>query len=131
MSSRTISVSIARPPAAVYAYLADPANFPRWSKFITAIRKDGAEWVATTPERTVRIRFCPRNELGVVDHWVMPEPGASVYVPLRVLAQPDGNSEVNFTVFRLPGINDAAYDEDIRMVRTDLDALKRVLESER
>lgn len=55
--SRTVSSSIARPPAAVWVFLAEPANIPRWSAFITAIQPDGDTWLATTPHHVVRIRF--------------------------------------------------------------------------
>ena len=127
--SRTISISIKRRPAEVYEYLADPANFPKWSVFIKEIRKEGSEWIATTPESTVRIRFTPRNEFRILDHYVTVSPQIQVYVPMRVLANPENDSEVIFTVFRLPGMSDEQYKDDIEMVLADLTGLKRVLEN--
>lgn len=126
--SRTVSISIKRRPEEVYEYLADPVNFPKWSVFIKEIRKEGNEWIATTPESTVRIRFTPRNEFRILDHYVTVSPQLQVYVPMRVLASPENDSEVIFTVFRLPGMSDEQYNNDIGMVRTDLSGLKRVLE---
>jgi uncharacterized protein YndB with AHSA1/START domain len=126
--SRTVSISIRRRPEDVYEYLADPANFPQWSVFIKDIRKEGNEWIATTPDSTVRIRFTPRNDFRILDHYVTVSPQIQVYVPMRVLANPENDSEVIFTVFRLPGMNDEQYKNDIAMVLTDLTALKRVLE---
>ncbi len=127
--SRTISISINRRPAEVYEYLADPANFPKWSVFIKEIRKEGSEWIATTPESTVRIRFTPRNEFRILDHYVTVSPQIQVYVPMRVLANPENDSEVIFTVFRLPGMSEEQYKDDIEMVLADLTGLKRVLEN--
>ena len=126
--SRTVSISIKRRPEEVYEYLADPANFPKWSVFIKEIRKEGNEWIATTPESTVRIRFTPRNEFRILDHYVTVSPQIQVYVPMRVLANPENDGEVIFTVFRLPGMSDEQYNDDIGMVLTDLTGLKRVLE---
>jgi uncharacterized protein YndB with AHSA1/START domain len=126
--SRTVSISIKRRPEEVYEYLVDPANFPKWSIFIKEIKKEGSEWIATTPERTVRIRFTPRNEFRVLDHYVTVSPQLQVYVPMRVLADPENASEVIFTVFRSPGMTDEQYKDDIGMVLTDLAGLKRVLE---
>jgi hypothetical protein len=37
-------------------------------------------------------------------------------------------AKVLFTVFRLPGMNEAQFAEDLEMVATDLAGLKRVLE---
>jgi hypothetical protein len=44
------------------------------------------------------------------------------------LENPESDSEVIFTVFRLPGMSEEQYNNDIRMVLTDLAELKRVLE---
>jgi len=126
--SRTVSISIKRRPDEVYAYLAAPANFPRWSVFIKEIRQEGSEWIASTPESTVRIRFTPRNDFRILDHYVMVSPQIQVYVPMRVLANPENDSEVIFTVFRLPGMSDEQYKNDIGLVLSDLSGLKRVLE---
>lgn len=126
--SRTLSISIKRRPEEVYEYLVGPANFPKWSVFIKEIRKEGSEWIATTPEGTVRIRFTPRNEFRILDHYVTISPQLQVYVPMRVLADPENDSEVIFTVFRLPGMSDEQYNNDIGMVLTDLAGLKHVLE---
>jgi hypothetical protein len=127
LSARTLSVSIARPSAEVYAYLAQPARFPEWSKFITAMRPDGDTWLATTTAGEVRIRFVPRNAFGLVDHTVTVTPGVEVFVPLRVIPNQAG-SEVLFTVFRQPAQDDAQYDQDLALVATDLAHLKQVLE---
>ncbi len=126
--SRTVSISIKRRPDDVYEYLADPANFPKWSIFIKGIRKEGNDWIATTPEGIVRIRFTPRNAFRILDHTVTVSPQIQVYVPMRVLANPQNDNEVIFTIFRLPGMNDKQYKEDIEMVLADPTGLKRVLE---
>jgi hypothetical protein len=125
---RTLSISVGRPWEEVYDYLAEPGNFPHWSKFITGMRPDGDEWVATTPNGEVKMRFGPRNEFGVLDHWVSPNASVTIYVPLRVLAN-GAASEVTFSVFRQPNMSDADFAEDIAMVQRDLASLKTKLES--
>lgn len=127
--ARTVSVSIARPAGEAYAYLADPARFPEWSDFITALRRDGEQWVATTRSGEVRMIFAPRNDFGVLDHDVVVSPDLTVHVPMRVVKNGEG-SEVLFTVFRQPGMQPAEYEADVEMVRSDLLNLKRVLEGE-
>jgi len=126
--AQTVSISIEKPAASVYAYLSEPTNFPRWSLFITAMERDGDELIATTPDGTVRIRFAPPNDFGVVDHWVRINSELEVYVPLRVVRNDEG-SEVIFTVFRLPGMSDVQFERDVAMVRTDLNRLKAALEA--
>ncbi len=128
--ARTVSISIQRAADAVYAYLSDPANMPRWSLFIKAVARDADEWVATTPDGMVRMRFAGPNELGVVDHRVRVNPQLEVYVPFRVVPNQEG-SEVLFTVFRLAGMSDKQFADDVAMVTTDLRRLKDVLERSR
>ena len=128
LSARTVSVSIACPPANVYAYLAEPANFPRWSVFITGMQPEGDEWIATTTAGRCRSRFAPRTSFGIVDHTVTVAPGVEIFVPLRVVANQAG-SEVLFTIFRQPTQDDRQFEEDVALVITDLAHLKRVLES--
>ncbi len=48
--------------------------------------------------------------------------GLTVRVPMRVVANGDG-SEAIFTIFRLPGVDDAAFAADIGGVERDLAAL--------
>lgn len=126
--ARTVSISVARPADDVYAYLSQPANIPEWSEFITTIRRDGEQWIATTKtgEQCTMI-FTPTNPLRVLDHEVIVSPSLTVHVPIRVLPNGEG-SEVIFTVFRLAGMDDAAFAEDIAMVEIDLRGMKRALE---
>lgn len=125
--ARTESVTVRRDAAAVYEHLAEPTNFPRWSLFIKAIVPDGDGWIAKTPDAKVRIRFAPQNAFGIVDHWVKVNADLEVYVPLRVVAN-GAESEVLFTVFRLAGMSDQQFEDDLALVRTDLGRLKAVLE---
>lgn len=126
--ARTVSISIARSADDAYAYLAKPEKIPEWSEFITKIRRDGEQWIATTKtgEQCTMI-FTYDNRLRVLDHDVIVSPTLTVHVPIRVLPNGEG-SEVIFTVFRLEGMDDAAFAKDIAMVETDLRGMKRVLE---
>lgn len=126
--ARTVSISIARAPDDVYAYLADPARIPEWSEFITAIRREGSDWIATTATgEQSRMIFVSRNAQRVLDHDVIVSPTLTVHVPIRVLPNGAG-SEVIFTIFRLAAMDDTTFAKDIAMVETDLRGMKRVLE---
>lgn len=127
LPARTLTVSIGRPATEVYDYLAQPERFPAWSKFITGMRPDGDDWIATTTAGETRVRFAPRNTFGVVDHTVTVAPGVEVSVPFRVVPNQTG-SEVLFTVFRQPTQDDRQFEEDLAMVKTDLASLKNILE---
>ena len=129
LPSRTLQVSITRPPADVYAFVADPENLPQWARGLCrSIRQSGTGWIIDTAQGEINIRFTERNSLGVLDHYVTPAPGVEIYVPMRVLANGSG-SEIIFTLFRQPGMSADKFAEDIELVERDLETLKHVLQS--
>ena len=129
MKATTVSVSIARPPATVYAFVANPENLPRWAAGLGgSIRRSGGEWIVETRDGPLTVRFVAENELGVADHYVTVKPGVEVYVPIRVIANGSG-SEVLVTLFQQPDMTEAMYADDARLVERDLRTLKEVLEA--
>lgn len=127
-ASRTLSISIARPPGEVYEFASDPENLPKWAKGLgESARKQGADWIVETPQGPMRIRFAAKNSLGVLDHYVTTASGTEIHVPMRVLQNGSG-TEVVFTLFRLPDMSDEKFAEDLRLVERDLRTLKNLLE---
>ena len=128
MRSRSISVSIAVPPADVYAFASDPANLPRWaSGFCRSVAFVNGQWVVESPVGRATVRFAAANTFGVLDHFVLLPSGIEIFSPLRVIPNGSG-SEVVFTLFQAPGMSEEQYREDARLVEQDLLTLKRVLE---
>lgn len=126
--SRHLAVSIARPAAAVYAYVSDPAHLTEWAPGLGSgvVQRDG-EWYVETPDGRVKIEFVPRNEYGVLDHDVTMPSGEVVHNPMRVIADGDG-CEVVFTLRRRPGMTDEEWARDGDLVTGDLTRLARLLE---
>ena len=127
--TRPITVSIARSAAEVYAFAHPPEAFPKWAAGLGAgLTRDGEAWIAHGPDGDVRVRFSPQNALGVLDHWVTLPDGTELSIPLRVVANGDG-AEVTLTLFRAPGMDDAAFARDQGLVAKDLATLKALLEA--
>lgn len=128
-TTRTISIRIARPSAQVYGYLADPANMAEWASGLAASleRVDG-KWIGQAPAGRATIRFSPRNEFGIADHWVSLDGQPEIHVPLRVIGH-DGAAEVLLTLLRQPGMDDDTFARDADWMARDLGRLKQVLES--
>lgn len=124
---RNISVSIERSVNDVYRYASDPTNFPHWVKFITSIRKENTQWVATTDQGEIKIKFSPENEFGILDHTVTLVSGETVESPLRIVSNNDG-CEVIFTLFWMPGRSEQEFREDGALVESDLITLKQIME---
>ena len=130
MTSRSwhVSETVGRPAAEVYGYAADPANLARWAPGLgRSVEQVAGRWFVDTPAGRARLDFAPRNDLGVLDHYLTMDSGEVIYVPMRVIADGDG-SEVVLTVRRRPGMTDAEFKADGDAVAADLARLKRVLE---
>jgi hypothetical protein len=127
--SRTLSVSIDRPPAEVSAFVADPTNLTQWAGGLArSVTRAGDGWVVEMPQGPVGFRFVAGNTLGVLDHIVTIAPGVEILNPMRVVPNGTG-SEVLFTLFKLPAMLDHEFAADAAMVQHDLETLKRVLEA--
>lgn len=126
LRTETLSVSIARPPGDVFAFLSDPANLPRWAFFRSATETDDG-WVVETGGGVAGLRIEGSDAFGVVDHFVRPPSRPEIHIPLRVVPNGAG-SEVLFTLFQIPVISDAAFAEERKVVRRDLARLKQALE---
>lgn len=112
MPSRTVSIRIELPHTEVYAFLTEPGNSAKWASGM-----DTSGTVTTTEP----------NEFGILDHTVHLPDGFDVYVPMRVIRN-GGGTEVLFTVFRLPDMDDEQFAADVDAVLKDLRTLKGLLE---
>lgn len=126
---RHISLGIERPYEAVYGFLSNPENFPKWASGLGKSFQPAGEreWLADTPMGRLRVRFSEENDFGVLDHSVLPEQGEPVRNPMRVLSNGSG-SEVVFSLFQRPGMTDEEFARDAAWVEKDLVALKALLE---
>jgi len=127
--SRTISIQINRPVDLVYDFMSVPENFPKWASGLgKSLTKSDGEWTVETPQGPMKVRFTVRNSFGVLDHYIIPESGLEIYIPMRVISNGTG-SELIFTLFRLSDMSDEKFAEDIEWVKRDLNALKDLLEA--
>lgn len=131
LAARTISVSIACPFDRAYTFAHIPENFALWAAGLAdSLRPDGDRWVADTPAGEAEVRFSQPNDHGVLDHHVLLAGEAEIYIPLRMIPNSEG-TELIFTLFRQPEMDDAAWDRDEALVRKDLETLRRLLENGR
>lgn len=130
MRSRHLSIVVHADAASTHRFAADPDHLPAWAAGLATapVRREGDALLVDAPMGAVRVRFCPANDLGVLDHWVELPDGSTVLNPVRVLPHPEG-SEVLFTVRQL-GLTDARFDADCAAVEADLARLKGLVEAQ-
>jgi hypothetical protein len=128
--SNTITVTIRRRVSDVYDFVARPASFARWASGLgEPLGNEGAVWRFAGENGPVKVRFTEPNAYGVLDHYVELPDGSEIYVPMRVIANGSG-TDVQFTLFRVPGMTDEKFAADAEWVMRDLNRLKELLEAE-
>ena len=127
--SRHISEWIDRPADEVYEYVMAPANLPQWAQGLgSSVNTIDDRWFVETSGGRVGFAFVPRNEYGVLDHYVTSPSGEVVYNPMRVIADEQA-CEAVFTLRRPPGMSDEDFGADAGAVAADLARLKQLLEN--
>jgi hypothetical protein len=133
LEGHLISLPIARPFRAAYAFLSDPSRYAEWAAIQpeTFRQVDERVWAAETYFGGLRhILFCQPNAYGVLDHAVF-EPGLEpVMMPIRLVENGDG-CLYTFRFFRRPGVTEMEFRSAIEWVRTDLMVMKQVVEASR
>ena len=128
--SDTRTVSIAAPPAEVFAFVADPENLPRWAVgFCRAIRRDSDasdKWIATTGSGAIPLRYSANAVRGVIDFYFEPSPNVEVAAFSRVLPNAAG-AEYVFTQFQVTGMSDDVFEGQVRTLIEELEVLRALI----
>lgn len=129
LNSITKTVSIAAPVSKVFAFLANPANWPQWAIVnVKSIKPgEGEWWEMQTPVGQAKLRLRPDASLGILDH-DFEAPDARWTVPARVVPNGDG-SEFMMTFFQPPAFTKDFFEQQISLVERELAKLKELLES--
>ncbi|WLD94320.1 hypothetical protein [Alkalihalobacillus sp. AL-G] len=129
--SKTLSVSIDRAANEAEEFIRNPENLPLWAtSFAKAVRKVNDQWIIETSDGPMNIRFVDKNEYGVLDHYVTVSPDHTILNPMRIIPIGDG-CQVFFTLFKMDGMTEQQFSEDMQMVQQDLKNLKAYLEDRR
>ena len=113
---------------AVFAFVSEPENQPRWAiNFVRSTRSAGrGRYVMETPMGELAYRLELDRERRVAD-WVFELPAGETVMPARVVPHAAG-AVFTFTIPRMPGADDAAWEQGRRGLDEELATLKRLLE---
>jgi len=130
LASEVITVSIRRPYAEVYEFLADPMNFTRWASAPGSIMEPlgGSDWLVDLAAGRRVIRLAARNAYGVFDYQVFaPGEDGGPTVPARLVANQEG-ADFSLVWFGPEGMSEEQYRSEIEWAVSDMQRLKVLLE---
>jgi uncharacterized protein YndB with AHSA1/START domain len=127
-SAATRSISIAAPPAAVLALVADPLRLPEWAPaFARGVQPDGDDWLIDTGDGQARITIRVSGEHGTVDLLRATDPTRGAFS--RVIPNHDG-SEYLFTLVFPAGTPETAIARQMAIVEDELEAVRALCEAD-
>ena len=130
LASEVVKVSIKRPYAEVYEFLADPMNFTRWASVPGSIMEPlgGNDWLVDLPSGRRVLRIMPRNNFGVFDYQTF-EPGqdGGPTTPARLVVNQEG-ADLHLVWFQREGVTDERFRSELEWAASDLQRLKTLLE---
>jgi hypothetical protein len=128
MNTHTQTITIAAPPKAVFDFIANVENLPKWAVvFCRSLRREGSRWIVTTADGDMAIRYAPDPKTGLIDMYVTVAPGVEAPAFSRVVANGEG-SEYVFTFFQPPGLPDEDFRSQTEALKKELGVLRRLLE---
>jgi hypothetical protein len=121
------SVDIEASKTAVFAFLADPMNWPKWAVVnLKSIEQDGEGLFKMTTKHGVgNLKMYLNEELGIFDH-TWSDSQASWTVPARVVPNGDG-ATVMITVFQPQSMNGTQFDIAMKEMDIEMAKLKEIL----
>jgi hypothetical protein len=130
LASKAITVSIRRPFAEVYEFLADPMNVTRWASVPESGMESqgGNDWLVELPSGRTIIRLSPRNNFGILDYQLF-QPGESPGdpIPVRLIRNREG-TDMQLVCFMREGMTEEEFRSEVEWTESDLQRLKTLLE---
>ena len=122
------SADIQASPEKVYAFLADPMNWPQYAVVnLRSVSPGQNGWFkAVTKFGEGELKVNGLKEIGLFDH-VWKDPQATWHVYARVVPNGDG-STVMMTLFKPPAMSDQQFDHSMEEMDIEMDKLKEILE---
>ncbi|MFY9803763.1 MAG: hypothetical protein WA211_11530 [Candidatus Acidiferrales bacterium] len=122
------SVDIQASPDKVFAFLANPINWPQYAVVnLRSVSPGQNGWFkAVTKFGEGELKINPVKELGVFDH-IWKDPQATWQVYSRVVANGDG-ATVMMTLFQPPVMSDQQFDQAMKEMEIEMQKLKEILE---
>ena len=126
MRTATVTTVLDAPQEAVFAYMADVENLPRWAtEFARELRHDGGRYKVVNGLGEFFFEIRADAQTGVVDMFAGPSEDEMAVFPTRAVALPDGRTAYTFTMFQSPGMPDELFESQHQSLRRELENIER------
>jgi hypothetical protein len=107
----TVTTVLDAPREAVFDYMADIENVPRWAtEFARELNHDADGYRVINRLGEFRFEIRADRDTGVIDMYAGPDAERMAVFPTRAVALPDGRTAYSFTMFQAPDMPDDLFD---------------------
>lgn len=131
MRSATVTAVLDAPRDAVFAYMSDVENLPRWAtEFARELRREGDRYKVVNGLGEFLFDIRADERTGVIDMFAGPAEDQMAVFPTRTVALPDGRTAYTFTMFQAPGMTDDLFEAQRESLRREFHNIERIFAAE-
>ena len=126
MRNATVTTVLDAPREAVFRYIANIENLPRWAnEFARELRRDGDDYKVVNNLGEFFFEIRGDEKTGVVDMYAGPDKERMAVFPARAVELPDGRTAFMFTMFQSPEMPGELFDSQLASLRRELRNVER------
>jgi hypothetical protein len=120
MRSETVTTVLSASREAVFDYIADIENLPKWATdFARELRREGADYKVVNGLGEFYFDVRADATTGVIDMFAGPTKDQMAVFPTRAVALPDGRTAFTFTMFQPPDMPDELFEAQHRSLQRE------------
>jgi polyketide cyclase/dehydrase/lipid transport protein len=120
MRNATVTAVIAAPRDAVFEYIADIENLPRWAtEFARELKRDGDDYKVVNGLGEFYFDISADPATGVIDMFAGATKDRMGIFPTRAVSLPDGRTAYSFTMFQAPDMPDELFESQYQSLRRE------------
>jgi len=121
MRSETVTCVLEAPREAVFEYMSDIRNLPRWAtEFARELKREGSDYKVVNGLGEFFFEISADRETGVIDMFAGPSKDRMAVFPTRAVGLPDGRTAYSFTMFQGPDMPDELFTSQHASLRREL-----------
>jgi hypothetical protein len=121
-----VTTVLAAPREAVFEYMADIENLPKWAtEFARELKREGDDYKVVNGLGEFYFEIQADPSTGVIDMLAGPTKDRMAVFPTRAVPLPDGRTAYSFTMFQAPDMPDELFDAQHRSLQREFANIDR------
>jgi hypothetical protein len=126
MNHRTVTTTLDAPAGAVFEYLSEIENLPKWAtEFARELKLENGKAKVVNGLGEFHFRIAADRETGVIDMHAGPTEDELALFPTRVVPLGGDRCAYSFTMFQGPGMPDELFESQYQSLLREFENIRR------